>query len=96
MRECILYATFVKVINHLNLAATVIRQNIMKTLNIITKKVNAGRFEIVVIVNFEEVNRFETNDMSLVDDINEWKNQGSESELTKFESFEELENYFLN
>ena len=36
------------------------------------------------------------NDMSLVDDINEWKNQGSESELTKFESFEELENYFLN
>ena len=43
----------------------------MKTLNIITKKVNAGRFEIVVMVDFEEVKRFETNDMSLVDDINE-------------------------
>ena len=71
-------------------------KNIMKTLNIITKKVNAGRFEIVVMVDFEEVKRFETNDMSLVDDIEEWKNQGSESELTKFESFEELENYFLN
>lgn len=68
----------------------------MKALNIITKKVNAGRFEITVMVNFEEVNRFETNDMSLVDDIQEWKNDGSESELMKFESFEELENYFLN
>lgn len=68
----------------------------MKTLNIITKKVNAGRFEIVVMVDFEETQRFETNDMSLVDDIQEWKNEGLESELTKFESFEELENYFLN
>lgn len=68
----------------------------MKTLNIIIKKVNAGRFEIVVMVDFEETQRFETNDMSLVDDIQEWKNEGSESELTKFESFEELENYFLN
>lgn len=68
----------------------------MKTLNIITKKVNAGRFEIIVMVNFEEVNRFETNDMELVDDIQEWKNDGSENELLKFETFKELENYFLN
>lgn len=68
----------------------------MKILNIITKKVNAGRFEIIVMINHEEVNRFETNDMSLVDDIHEWKNDGSETELSKFESFEELENHFLN
>jgi len=68
----------------------------MKKLNIITKKVNAGRFEIIVIIDFEEANRFETNDMSLVDDIQERKNDGSESELTTFESWEELENYFLN
>ncbi len=68
----------------------------MKTLNIITKKVNAGRFEITVMVDFEETQRFETTDMTLVDDIQEWKNQGSENELMNFESFEELENYFLN
>ena len=68
----------------------------MKTLNIITKKVNAGRYEIVVMIDYEEANRFETNDMSLIDDIYEWKNDGFESNLTKFESFEELENHFLN
>jgi hypothetical protein len=68
----------------------------MKNLNIITKKLNAGRFEITVMVDFEETQRFETNDMSLIDDIQEWKNDGNESELMKFESFSELENYFLN
>lgn len=68
----------------------------MKPLNIITKKINAGRFEIIVTVGFKEIKRFETTDMSLVDDIQEWKNKGSESELTNFETFEELESHFLN
>ena len=68
----------------------------MKKLSIITKKINAGRYEVIVSVNFEEIKKFETTDMSLIDDIQTWKDKEFEEDLIKFDTFEELEHYLLN
>lgn len=68
----------------------------MKTVNYIsTKKIGAGQFEVNVYGDREFIGSFETNDSTLVDDISELEN-GFESELMNFETFEELKSYCLN
>jgi hypothetical protein len=60
-----------------------------------TKKLSAGHFEVNVYGNRKFLGSFETNDSMLVDDISELEN-GVESDLMWFESFEELKQYCLN
>ncbi len=74
-----------------------IKKNIMKTLvtYIGTKKLSAGHFEVNIYGKNEFIGSFETNDSTLIDDISELEN-GFESELMSFETFEELKEYCLN
>ena len=65
-------------------------------MNIITKKTGAGHYEVIVIVDFEEKGRFNLTDMQILSDIEEMKNDGFESELSHFETFEEVKQYCLN
>jgi hypothetical protein len=68
----------------------------MKTINYIsTKKIGAGHFEVNVYGYRKCLGSFKTNDASLVDDISEIDN-GFESELMGFETFEELKNFCLS
>jgi len=60
---------------------------------ILTKKLNAGHFSVSVFADHQEIGTFETTDMQLIDDIQEMRNGGFESELTMFDSFEELRTY---
>ena len=68
----------------------------MKTVNYIsTKKIGAGHFEVNVYGDREFLGSFETNDSTLVDDISELEN-GFESELMNFDTFEDLKDFCLN
>ena len=59
-----------------------------------TSKIGAGHFEVNIYGKNGFIGSFETNESWLVDDISEFKN-GSETDMTSFENFEELINYCL-
>lgn len=65
-------------------------------MNIITKKTGAGHYEVVVMVDFEEKGSFNLTDMQILSDIEEMKNDGFESELSHFETFEEVKQFCLS
>lgn len=67
----------------------------MKT-TILTKKTGAGNFQVTVFENHNELGTFETTDMQLIDDIEEMRNGGFESELMMHETFEEVIETCLN
>jgi len=57
---------------------------------VLTKKLNAGIFNVILLKNHEEIGTFETNDMQLIDDIQEMNNNGLESELMMHDNFNEV------
>ena len=61
----------------------------MKT-TIITRKTGAGHFKVIVMQDHNELGTFETNDMQLIDDIQEMNSDGFEHELEMHETFEEV------
>lgn len=68
----------------------------MTTVNyILTRKIGAGNFKVNVYGEREFLGSFLTNDATLVDDISELEN-GFESELMNFDTFQELKDFCLN
>jgi len=64
-------------------------------LSIGTKKTGAGHFNVNIFDknSWKDLGSFETTDMQLIDDIHEMNDDGFESELVMFETFEEIINY---
>lgn len=61
----------------------------MKT-TIITKKTGAGHYQVTVFQDHNELGTFETNDMQLIDDIQEVQQDGFEQHLEMHETFEDV------
>jgi len=74
-----------------------IKNNIMR---IFLKKTGAGYYRVDVIQNqctIDEIeSSFTTTDMQLIDDIQEMKNDGFESELVMHDNFDEVKETILN
>lgn len=62
---------------------------IMNT-KILTRKKGSGHYQITVMEDLNELGTFETNDMQLVDDISEMKNDGFEHELSMHQTFDQV------
>ena len=54
------------------------------------EKIGAGHYIVRLYDNSIEVGNFTTTDMQLIDDIDEMNSGGFETDLTMFESFEEV------
>lgn len=67
------------------------------TYKITTRKTGEGQFTVTIFDNnkWQEKGNFDTTDVSLVDDISELEN-GFESELSSFDTFNELVEYCLD
>ena len=62
-------------------------------MNIITNKIGAGHYEVIVTEDGEMLGIFNLTDMQILEDIKEFAKDGYEDQLTHFESFDEVEEY---
>jgi hypothetical protein len=66
----------------------------MKT-SLILKKTGAGHYEVTVMQNGTLIGSFETTDMDLIADIQERNEDGHESYLMGFETFQQVDDFCI-